>query len=692
MSGHLVKIHEEAMIEFDEIQASSKDERGQCLEDRRFYSITGAQWEGTLGAQFENKPKLEFNKVHLAVMKIISDHRNNAMSVNFISKDGSPNSQMADTCNALYRACEQDSVASEAYDNAFEEAVGGGFGALRLITEYEDEGDEENEAQKIRIVPIFDADSSVYFDLNAKRQDKSDAQSCYVLTAMSRRAYENEYGDDAASISKNIGEWEFDWNTPDVVNVAEYYKVEKVKEKRLTFRGLDGTEKVFFDSDFEHDDDLLKDLRDTGYKKIKERTITKKAVHKYIIDGSRVLEDCGLIAGESIPVIPVYGKRWYVDNVERMMGHVRLAKDPQRLKNMQVSQLAIHSATSQTEKPIFTAEQIIGHEIRWSEDNLKNFPFLLVNPITDVNGNMVPSGPVGYTKPSMIAPALAALLQITDVDIKEILGGGQNQEEIMANISGVAIDQIHQRQDMQSFIYLSNMAKAIQRCGEVWLSMAKEIYVEPGRRLKALNLHNEVESVELHRQVVDKKSGVLETENDFSSANFDVAVTVGPSSASRKQSTVRTIMTMIPLVKDPELVQALTLLAAMNMEGEGLSEFRDYLRRRSVAMGIVKPTEEEAKEMAEAQANQKPDPNAAFLQAEAAKATAIAKKTEADTIKSLADTEKIKAETIAIGAGIDQEDRRMALDMAETLQNRITLHTDAQNKQGNRPALTGETL
>jgi hypothetical protein len=35
----------------------------------------------------------------------------------------------------------------------------------------------------------------------------------------------------------------------------------------------------------------------------------------------------------------VYGKRWFVDNIERCMGHVRLAKDPQRLKNMQLSKL-----------------------------------------------------------------------------------------------------------------------------------------------------------------------------------------------------------------------------------------------------------------------------------------------------------------------------------------------------------------
>ena len=41
--------------------------------------------------------------------------------------------------------------------------------------------DDEDDRQRIRFEPIYDADSSIYFSLGAKRQDKSDAKSCYVL-------------------------------------------------------------------------------------------------------------------------------------------------------------------------------------------------------------------------------------------------------------------------------------------------------------------------------------------------------------------------------------------------------------------------------------------------------------------------------------------------------------------------------
>ena len=119
----LASIHQEAMTEFDSIQSALRDERLQCLQDRRFYSIAGAQWEGPLGEQFDNKPKFEVNKIHLSVIRIINEYRNNRITVDFVSKEGLETDDLADTCDGLYRADEEDSGAEEAYDNAFEESV-----------------------------------------------------------------------------------------------------------------------------------------------------------------------------------------------------------------------------------------------------------------------------------------------------------------------------------------------------------------------------------------------------------------------------------------------------------------------------------------------------------------------------------------------------------------------------------------
>lgn len=663
----LADIHAEAMAEFDSIQSALRDERLQCLQDRRFYSIAGSQWEGPLGEQFENKPKFEVNKIHLAVLRIFNEYRNNRISVDFVSKDGAKNDKLADVCDGLYRADEQDSGAEEAYDNAFEEAVGGGFGAWRLRAEYEDDEDPEDERQRIRIEPIFDADSSVFFDLNAKRQDKADAKRCYVLTAMTRESYAAEYGEDPASWPKEVYQHEFDWLTPDVVYVAEYYRVEDTNETVHIYEGLDGQEVRYRDADLLADEMLEETLLATGFKEVRQKRIKRRRVHKYILNGARVLDDLGYIAGKCIPIVPVYGKRWFIDNVERCMGHVRLAKDAQRLKNMQLSKLGEISALSSVEKPILTPEQVSGHQVMWSEDNIKNYPYLLINPITDANGNLAVSGPVAYTKPPAIPPAMAALLQITEQDMQDILGNQGDAEKIVSNISGKAVELIQNKLDMQTFIYMSNMAKAVKRSGEIWLSMAQDIFVESGRKMKTVGSQGEVDSVELLRPSVDEQTGETLYENDLSDAKFDVAVDVGPSSSSRRAATVRALTGMMAITQDPETMQVLGAMAMMNMEGEGISDVRDFFRRKLIMLGVVQPTKAEMEEMMQAKANQPEDPNSIFLQAAAEEAVAKAAKARADTIETVAAAELKRAQTVKTMADVSGAEQEQAIKALQTM-------------------------
>jgi hypothetical protein len=105
--------------------------------------------------------------------------------------------------------------------------------------------------------------------------------------------------------------------------------------------------------------------------------VKRTRVHKYLMNGARILSDEGYIAGCCIPVIPFYGKRWYVDGVERMQGHVRLARDAQVLDNMLKSWLAEMAARFDIEKPILTPEQIAGHAQMWADDAIQKYPYLL---------------------------------------------------------------------------------------------------------------------------------------------------------------------------------------------------------------------------------------------------------------------------------------------------------------------------
>jgi hypothetical protein len=386
------------------------------------------------------------------------------------------------------------------------------------------------------------------------------------------------------------------------------------------------------------------------------------------MSGGRVLEDAGYIAGNCIPIVVVYGKRWFVDNVERCMGHVRLAKDAQRLKNMQLSKLGEISALSSVEKPILTPEQVAGHQVMWSEDNLKDYPYLLINPITDQNGNQAVSGPVAYTKSPQIPPAMAALLQITETDMQDILGNQQGADKMVSGMSGKAVEMIQARVDGQAYIYMSNFAKGMKRCGEIWLSMARDIYTEEKRKMKTVAATGEAGMVELMQPSIDQETGEVVMENDLSSATFDVIADVGPSSSSKRQATVRALTGMLQITQDPETAQVLTAMAMMNMEGEGVGDANAYFRKKLLRMGVVEPTEEEAKDLMAEMQGKPQDPNAMYLQAAAEEATAKAAQARANTVKTVADAELSRAKTLETLGKVDETAQNMALTNAEAVQ------------------------
>ena len=651
MSDKLKLKHETILAQFNSIQSAVKDERKQCLEDRRFYSIAGAQWEGKFGEQFENKLQLEVNKVHLSVIRIQNEYRNNRITVDFTSKND--DDDLADFCDGLYRADELDSSAQEAYDNAFEEAIGGGFGAWRLRAEYEDEEDADNDYQRIRIEPIYDADSSVFFDLDAKKQDKSDAKHCFVITSMTPDAYEEEWGDDLTSWSKDIENNEFDWNTQEAVYVAEYYFIEEKKDEIVVYEGIDKKEERYRASELKENSELLEELIATGYNEVRRRKIKVKRCRKLILSGNDILEDCGYIAGRNIPIVPNYGKRWFVDNVERCMGHVRIAKDPQRLKNMQLSKLGELSALSSVEKPIFNPEQVAGHQNMWSEDNVKNYPYMLLNPITGLNGEPMPSGPLGYTKVAQIPPAMAALLQITDVDIKEVLGSQEAGEELKSNISGNAVELVQNKLDMQLYIYMSNLSKAMKRSGEIWLSKSKDVYVDEGRKMKSISKDKKRGMIKLMEPTIGD-DGEIKYTNDISRAKAEVNSEVGPSSSTKRSATVKALTGMMQVTTDQEALTVLSALSMMNMEGEGISDTREFFRKKLVRMGAVKPNDEDLEEMKQEAANAEPDANSKLLEAAAQESEANAAQARAKTIETIANAELKKVQADKAQADIEK--------------------------------------
>jgi hypothetical protein len=254
---------------------------------------------------------------------------------------------------------------------------------------------------------------------------------------------------------------------------------------------------------------------------------------------------------------------------------------------------------------------------------------------------------------------MQALLQVAEQDLQDILGNQGQGDEIVSNTSGKAVEMVQQRLDMQSYIYMSNMAKAVKRCGEVWLSMMRDLVVEPGRKMKIIGKQQRPEWVEMMTPTMDE-NGNEKLANDLTSAYMDVYVDVGPTSGSKRAATVRALTGMIAITRDPETAAVLESMVLQNMDGEGLSEVRDHFRKKLLRMGAIKPTDEEAAELAQEAQNQQPDPQSQYLMAEAQNA-------QAKATKAMADTEKTKAQTAEILAGIDLSQQDQVLRTVKAL-------------------------
>jgi len=178
-------------------------------------------------------------------------------------------------------------------------------------------------------------------------------------------------------------------------------------------------------------------------------------------------------------------------------------------------------------------------------------------------------------------------------------------------------------------------------------------------------VQDELFSVTLGVPGKDPKTGAIIVTNDLSRAKFDVTVSVGPSSSSRRKATVRALVKMLAVAPDPETQKVLSSMVLLNMEGEGIQEAREFYRKQLVQLGVLKPTDEEAAAMAEVQ--QGPDPNMVLASAMAEEANAKAMKARADAVAIAAEVEKTRAETIKILADIQAQARELAMKTAQTL-------------------------
>lgn len=651
-------------LDLTEDASVTEDQRDRADEDMRFVNVAGGMWENFLTGSSDflsgstdgetERVRLELDIVSDFLQGYIGEWGQNRVGVEYKPNDKGTTKDDSELLNGIYRSDFRQYSGKLATDNAVNECATCGYSAFKLATRFEDEGDPENDNQVIEWRPIFNAYATVFWDAAAKRPDKADASHCTVLEQFTIKSLEREYPG-AAPISALDPETRFNlsatFRRADIVYIATRYEVSMHLETVWVYNNLQSG-KVETYNDKDHD--LVKDelAKDDFREFVRKRRVKRQIVEKTVFSGDAILESTRRIVGKWIPIVPFYGFRAYVGNQEWYRGLVRKMKDAQRLFNMQVSQLAENAASGGQEVPIFDPQQMENADIKatWADKN--NKPYLLADSLRDADGKIVQAGPLGYSKPGQLDASTQSLLQIVPNYVESVTGGPP-QEAFRKDLSGKAIKALIQRENRKTQVINENITMSIAWSGEVYQSMAAEVYTTP-RMVKTLSRDGAESEEMLLGIVVDEETGLSIESNDLRGKKFQSYADVGPQYETLREQTVEDAKGMLETVSQipagEPYIPVLLAVIMDNMIGVGLDPIKELNRNIMLSQGMVKPQTPEEEELVKRTQEEKnqPDPGQALIEAAAQQQQAEARSLDASSVQKVADAKKKSAETTKI--------------------------------------------
>jgi len=589
-----------------------------------------SQYDDEFSSSLQTEFRGQFDLIKPKRNRILSELWANPVSVAFKPEDGA-DADAAEVLEGLFRADMTNS--DEAIETALQEQLDCGFGAFRFVTEYESRFDDMNNVQRIRAEPINEANNTVYWDDNSKRKDKSDSRWCLIITSYTPSGWKRYCKENGINYEANkepssfkspeaTNSWTMRTNTK-TVDIGEFYHKTKKRKKVVMYEDPLGESKSFYMDEIK---DVQEELDDGGYIQVGEKYKDRYVVKKYILTGEDIVKT-SKIAGENIPVIPVYGDWAFVEGREIWRGIYYDAQDAQRLHNFQMSYIADIVAKGPREKPIFAPEQIQGFEWMYSlsgADN--NYPYLLQN-VKNTQGEALPLGPVGYMQNPTLPQASAGLLELTRQSVNDVTGGNVDMPAMMnSQVTEGQVQAAQAAQNMETFIYQNNYQLAMKQAGRVYASMAAEIKDIP-HEVSIQNEDGSEKSIMLMESVLDMETGEETILRDISKGTFKVITSTGPNYTTQRDKTRTIMQDLAESQRGTEIGNMATLHYLMTLDGPQTSGLREYAREQLMIMGQIEPEDEEDQAkldqiMQEQQANQQPDPNMVLAQAEQAKADA----------------------------------------------------------------------
>jgi hypothetical protein len=557
------KILKEARDRLKRAMEEDEENRRLALEDLRFIAIEGAQWPDAIRAEREGdgRPCITTNKMPTFIDQVVGDQRMNRPSIKVIPVDDKGDPYIAQILGGWIKNVQQVSKADVAIDHGFEHAVACGYGALRVVTEYENDDSFEQDA----VIKKVDNALAVFWGPHSE-YDCSDAKYCFLISDMEREEYKAQYGDGAMPFNQADSQYIEGWCATDTVRLAEYF----VKEP---------TEKTIYQL---ADGRVVDKLDPMDGKPTKKRKTSGYKIKWYLLSGNKVLDEKEWVGKKYIPVIPIWGKELNVGGKRKIRGLIRNAKDPQRMYNYWSSADTEMVALAPKVPYLATPKQILGHEAQWKEAHRKNYPYLLVNP-----DDKAPGWP-HREAPPQVSTAMVAKIQMADQEIRDTMGlqkaslGMQSNER-----SGKAIMERKKEGDVGTFAFIDNLARSIEHLGRVLVDVAPGVL--DTERIVRLGMEDGLQKFE-GVNVQTEEGGIL---NDLSIGKYDVVVTVGPSFTTQRTEARQSMSEFIQYY--PQAAPLIGDLYAKSMDWPGADDMAERLEYMLPPEIKQKKAEERAK-------------------------------------------------------------------------------------------------
>jgi hypothetical protein len=510
-----------ALDRFRLCEESEHEIREEARIDHEFR--LGKQWSDDLRRRrdSQNRPCLTVNQIPQFVKQVVNEFRANMPGIAVAPSGEQADDETAEIIEGLTRNIEVRSKADSAYAKAFEDAVTGGFGYVRVVADYRDDQSFDQELYIKRVKDCF----SVYFDPNVNEQDYSDAEFAFVIETLSKDEFKRRWPKAEITSANDMGaESSPDWFQDDYVRVAEYWCVEHEKKTVTLYVDQNGAKVPVYEGE-----DIPEGL--TPFTRNGEpvsRETYKRSVCCHYISGAEILETREW-AGRWIPIVPFLGDEIIVDGKRSLVGLVRNARDPQMRYNFMVSAQSEAVALAPKAPFIADAGSTENFQDMWENSNTEPYAVLYY----DSQGGRVAPPVRNTVEPPIMA--ISQSIQQSDNDLKATTGiYGASLGQPGPEQSGKAIMARQREGDTATFNYIDNGAKAIEHVGRILVDLIP-FYYDTAEVINIVKPNQQTEAVKINQLFQDKDGKVKNY--DLTVGRFDVTVTTGPSYNTAKEKT-----------------------------------------------------------------------------------------------------------------------------------------------------------